>query len=255
MQSPHWTVLTALVFLCRIGGAQSPHDEETGRGRANATRQELQRLADEAAALAVGADDARREAKRREAAVIRERLREGDFRAGDHIALVIEGDSTFDDTVVVRPGRTLSVLSLPEDTLRGVLRSELQSHLAGWITRYYKRATVRATPLIRVGVLGEVNRPGYYRVPADIGISDAIMSAGGPTQRADMPKTVVRRGSRELLSKSAVRRAMAGSVTLDQLGLEEGDELVISMKRERNWMNIATVVSGLVLSLYAARGF
>jgi polysaccharide export outer membrane protein len=171
---------------------------------------------------------------------------------------MVEGDSVFNDTVVVRAGPTLRVLSLPEDSLRGVLRAELQPHVTAWITRYYKNAIVRATPLIQLGVLGEVARPGYYRLPADITLSDALMSAGGPTPRADMPRTVVRRRARQLLGKPAVRDAMAGGATLDQLGMNPGDEIVVSAKKERNWMTaiqFASLVTGVVLSVRASRGF
>ena len=238
------TIVAALVFLGRAGGAQAPLPVDAGR--ANATRQELERLADDA------------ERAGRAPTAIRARLRDGDFRPGDRIVLAIQGDSALNDTVVVRPGVTLSVLSIPEDTLRGVLRSELQPHLTQWVTRYYKNATVRATPLIRFGVLGEVGRPGYYRLPVDVSIADAIMSAGGPTSRSDMPRTIVRRNARELLSKHAVRDAMVAGVSLDQLGLDAGDELVVSAKPQRNWMSVVQVgslITGLVLSLQASRRF
>jgi polysaccharide export outer membrane protein len=229
-------------------------------GRANSTRQELERLAAEADAAASvdSATSEHRDMKLREAESIRVRLREGDFRVGDRIFLVVEGDSALSDTVTVRPGPTLSVLSLPEDTLRGVLRSELQSHLTTHVTRYYKNAKVRAIPLIRFGVLGEVTRPGYYRLPVDIAITDAIMSAGGPTPRADIPRTIVRRRSSDLLSKGVVRDAMVAGLTLDQLGLDAGDELVVGAKRERSWMSyvyMATAITGLALSVQTARRF
>jgi hypothetical protein len=209
-----------------------------------ATRQELERLA-------MQSDGAVSDA-------IRARLREGDFRAGDQIILVIQGESTLNDTVVVSDGPTLKALSLPEDSLHGVLRSELQPHLSAWVTRYYKNATVKATPLIRFGVLGEVNRPGFYRLPIDLPVTDAIMSAGGPTQRADIPKTVVRRRTHELLSKGAVRDAMVAGLTLEQLGVDAGDELVVGAKTQRQWINIvqvATLIAGLALSVQASRGF
>lgn len=248
-------LLGALVFLGRAGGAQAPG----AAGRANVTRLELERLAAVAEAAAAGrtTGDPLRDARQREAAAIRERLREGDFRVGDRIVLAIHGDSTLNDTVVVRAGPTLSVLSLPEDTLRGVLRSELQAHLTAWVTRFYRHATVQATPLIQFGVLGEVNRPGYYRLPVDIAVSDAIMSAGGPTQRADMPRTVVRRRSQQVLSKTAVRDAIATGLTLDQLGLDAGDELVVAAKRERRWQTVVQVgglVTGLLLAVRAFQG-
>jgi len=250
-------VLGALIFFGRAGAAQVAPNVEAGRP--NATREELTRLAAEAdAAASVGAAESVRDAKRVQAAAVRERLREGDFRAGDRIVLAVQGDSAWTDTLVVLPGSTLRIVSAIEDSLAGVLRSELQSHLSAVITRYYKNATVRAIPLIPFGVLGEVARPGYYRLPADIAVSDAIMTAGGPTQRADMPRTIVRRRSRELLSRSAVRDALAAGLTLDQLGLTAGDELIVGAKPERGWqtaVQVGSLVTGVLLALRAAKGF
>jgi hypothetical protein len=236
--------LAGLMSLGRIADAQmltTPTAVEAGR--ANATREELQRLAESQPVLAEA---------------VRARLRDGDFRVGDRIVVVVEGDSTFHDTVVVTEGPAIKLLSLPEDSLRGVLRSELPAHLSGWMRKYYKNASVKATPLIRFGVLGEVNRPGYYRLPIDFSVSDAIMSAGGPTQRADMPRTILRRRAKEIVSRAAMRDAMTAGLTLDQLGADAGDELVVGARPERHWMNVVqvlTLITGLALSLQASRGF
>jgi SLBB domain-containing protein len=256
LRLPCVMVWGALLVVAREAAAQGAAAES---GRAVATRQQLERLAADAdaAAAATESPEAVRQAKRREAESIRERLQNGDFRTGDRIFLIVEGDSALTDTVVVLPGPTLRVLSLPEDSLRGVLRSEVQSHLTQWVTRFYKNARVRAIPLIRFGVLGEVGRPGYYRLPVDISVTDAIMTAGGPTARADIPKTVVRRRSQILLSKAATREAIVAGQTLDQLGLDAGDELVVGAKSERSWMSylsIATAVTGLFLTTRAVRG-
>jgi len=143
-------VVAVTLCLAGRGAAQTPPGDNAGR--ANATRQELERMATDAESVASASGGEVAQTKRLEAAAIRARLRDGDFRAGDRIVLSIQGDSTLNDTVVVRSGPTLTVLSLPEDTLRGVLRSELQPHLTALVTRFYKNATVRATPLIRLGV-------------------------------------------------------------------------------------------------------
>jgi hypothetical protein len=241
-------------LICPTTGAQVAG--AGGAGRLSATRAELESLAARAdEVISSGAPGAQvRAEKQREAAALRARLREGDFDVGDRIVLAVRGDSALSDTFPVQSGRTLQLPNLPALSLAGVLRSELQPSLATQMARFVKDTTLRATALIRFGVLGEVARPGYYRLPADIPISDAIMAAGGPTPRADMPRTVVRRGSKELLSKGAVRTATVAGSTLDQLNLAPGDEIVVAEKRERGWRtfaSIATLVTGVVLSLRA----
>jgi protein involved in polysaccharide export with SLBB domain len=241
-------------LICPTIGAQVT-DVGTA-GRPSATRGELERLAaraEEEASSGAASAQVRAE-KQREVAALRARLREGDFEVGDRVVLEVPGDSALSDTFAVQPGRTLNLPKLPALSLAGVLRSELQSHLVTQVARFVRDTALRATPLIRFGVLGEVGRPGYYRLPADIPISDAIMAAGGPTARADVPRTVVRRGSKRLLSKGEVRKAMVAGSTLDQLNLRPGDEIVVGEQRERGWRAIAPVValvSGIVLSLRA----
>ena len=226
-------------------------------GRPNASRAELTTLAAqaEAAAAATGNADARA-TKQRDAAAIRWRLSHGDFEVGDRIVLVVPGDSALTDTLTVAAGRTVNFPKLPPITLDTILRSELHAHLAQSIGRFLKDTLFQATPLIRFGVLGEVARPGYYRLSPDASISDAFMAAGGPTSRADLPSTIVRRGSRKVMSKHAVRDAIVTGSTLDQMGLGAGDELVVSEKRERGWVfatQIAAVATGVLISLRSLR--
>ncbi|MDQ3996504.1 MAG: SLBB domain-containing protein [Gemmatimonadota bacterium] len=230
----------AVALIGRAGGAQAPTGGETGR--TGATRGELEQLAASA-----------------ESAALRERLTEGDFRPGDHIVLTVPADSALSDTFVVRgggpAGPVLRLPNLPEIPLRGVLRSELQPHLVAHVGRFLKDTVLRVTVLIPIGVLGELARPGYYRVPIDLPFSDIIMAAGGPTPSADLTRITVRRGSSEFLARSAARAAMTQGLTLDELGLAPGDEVLVgTTRRERKWETIlrnVSVVGSLVLSLVA----
>ena len=248
--------LGACAFVCSLAEAQVLNAGIAGRP--SAARTELDSLAARAEALASspsGSAQARAE-KQREAEALRRRLKNGDFEVGDEIAVSVRGDSVLSDTFQVQLGGTLLLPSLPELSLVGVLRSELESRLDAHIAQYLKDKRVRAITLVRFGVLGEVARPGYYWLPPTVRISDAIMAAGGPTPRADLQRTFVRRGSRELLSKSAVRAAMVEGLTLDKLNLDAGDELVVRAKREWGWQTVAqaaALTSGIVLSLRAFR--
>ena len=224
----------------------------------NASRAELTTLATQAeAAASTGGTPEVRAKKQHEAAAIRWRLVHGDFEVGDRIVLVVPGDSALTDTFTVAAGRTLQFSKLPPLALDTVLRSELHEQLAKSIGRFLKDTLFQATPLIRFGVLGEVARPGYYRLSTEASISDALMAAGGPTSHADLPSTIVRRGSRKVMSKSALRDAMVAGSTLDQIGLGAGDELVVAGKKERvGWAvatQIAAVATGVLISLRSLR--
>jgi protein involved in polysaccharide export with SLBB domain len=228
--------------------------------RAAASRQELDDLAAraEGAAAAPNAQTEKTEALQRYAADLRARLRQGDFQAGDHILLAVRGDSTLNGTYTVQPSRVLVVPKLPPIPLAGVLRSELQPYIAARIRPYVLDTLVQGTPLVRIGVLGEVAHPGYYRAPLDATLGDALMLAGGPTPQADLKRTTIRRGDATVLEASGVRAAMMRGAPLGDLDVDAGDELLVLGKHERNWTMITSIgglATGLILSLHSLRVF
>jgi len=221
---------------------------------APATRQALEARAAAAEQAATSGPADQRAANRQEAAVLRERLRNGDFQVGDRIALTILGGAApMVDTAIVRDGRTLVLPNLPEIPLQGVLHSEISEYLTTQLSRYIKQPTVQATPLIRLAVLGEVKAPGFFAMPTDILVSDAIMRAGGPTGQADLNKTTIKRGTAEVWSDKALREAIASGMTLDQLSLRPGDQLVVAPRSNRSLVQILQVTGillGVGLSIY-----
>ncbi len=203
-----------------------------------ATRADLERIA--AAGGAAGAK-------------AQQRLTNGDFQVGDRIALTVQGESALTDTVTVREGQVVHLDNLTDVSLHGVLHSELQARLAQEIARYLRNPVVRATPLVRVAVLGQVQRPGYYSAPADALVSDMLMRAGGPTTSANVNKTVVRRGPDVVLPAKAVETAMARGETIDQLDLRPGDQLIVPERpaggNALRILEIVGVVAGIGTSI------
>ena len=185
---------------------------------------------------------AERDNRSLEAAAIRQRLRDGDFQVGDRIVVTVQGETFLTDTFTVRTGRTISFPNLPDISLQGVLRRELNDHLKREIGKYVRDPSVKATSLIRIAVMGEVARPGYYSVPSDYLASDAIMAAGGPTPLAELKKSTLRRGNSILLDRAGMQQAIAAGATLDKLDVRPGDELVVGKKTQRNWQTIAYIV-------------
>jgi protein involved in polysaccharide export with SLBB domain len=200
--------------------------------------------------LTVAAMQAEQSQNALEASAIRQRLRDGDFQTGDRILLTVFSDAAHTDTLVVRDGRIIDLpwkVALP---LTGVLRSEVKDRVTAEVLKYVKADKVDVTPLTRIAVLGEVARPGYFAIRSDVPITDAIMQAGGPTASADLERSVVRRASREYRSADETRLAVAKGLTIDQFGLNAGDELVVG--RQRQFFNpAASAVLGTMASLSA----
>jgi polysaccharide export outer membrane protein len=159
------------------------------------------------------------------------RLEEGDFQPGDQIALMVEGEQeVFPDTVVVETGPAILLPNVGQISLKGVLRSELQDHLARELSRYIRNPVVRVRPTIRVTFDGQIEQPGFYSFPAGLPIGDAIMAAGGPTGTARMGSIKIKRGGKVLFSGEEVDDFIAQGRSFDQLGFRPGDEVNIPEK-------------------------
>jgi protein involved in polysaccharide export with SLBB domain len=158
---------------------------------------------------------------------IKTRLTEGDFRRGDRIALMVQGEQALTDTFVVGLGGDLM---LPPPTvgslsLKGVLRSELEPKVTEYVSRFRNNAVVRAQPLLRLSIQGEVTNGGIYAVPADAQIADALMAAGGTTEFAKANKVTIERNGKPLWEGSAF------DTDLDAIGLRDGDQIVVGSSR------------------------
>jgi protein involved in polysaccharide export with SLBB domain len=197
--------------------------------RAEVTRDDLTALLArlEAAGAAAGYSPRLREQARQEADHVRARLEQGDFQVGDRVVLEIRGEPDMSDTLAVTAGRQIEIAQVGPVSLAGVLRSELEVHLARELARYIQNPSVRATALVRVGVMGAVARQGFYTVPATMLLEELIMHAGGPAGRADLRRLAIQRGDRTVLNGEPLQRAMAEGRTLDQLSLRAGDRLML----------------------------
>lgn len=238
-----------VVLVATIGWRDAALAQDVDVKRAQATRAQLEAALGqlEQVVASSGYSKSYRKAREAEAAMVRSRLAEGDFQSGDQIALTVTGEAGLTGTFTVLPDRTVSLPGLPPVSLQGVLRSEIGPHLTREIARYVKdpQVTVQGS-YIRVAILGSVGKPGYYSLPADNLVSDAIMAAGGPGGSPDMAKSSVRRGGREVIDGKEIQLAIENGQSLDQLNLHGGDELLIGGNRRstsggggggiRNWL-------------------
>lgn len=166
------------------------------------------------------------------AAAIKQRLREGDFNPGDRIILRVFTDQLHTDTLLVRAGRLVDLPGKTTVSLDGVLRSEVSDKVTAQVLRYVKARQVEVVPLTRIAVMGEVARPGYFALPSDVAIGEAIMQAGGPTVTADMDRSTVLRGQQHIRSGKQLVAALSNGQTLDQFGLTAGDQIVVGRSRD-----------------------
>jgi len=107
-----------------------------------------------------------------------------------------------------------------------------------------------------VAVLGAVNRPGFYNVPAEFPVTDVVMAAGGPAGNADLKKTTVRRGTEIIVTRKQMENALTTGASVDQLNLVGGDQLLIGERSGgiKGAMSTLGVLSGVIFAIAAVAG-
>jgi hypothetical protein len=197
------------------------------------SRVELQELLAryEAVISSPGYSGGLKEDARRSADLIRSRLTEGDFRAGDRITVRLAGaPEDFPDTLLVERGAVVDLPGMGRISVAGVLRSELQEHLSREIGRFIRNPDLTVQSLVRLSIQGAVRSPGFYVFPAEMLLGDVLMAAGGPQQDSRLDAIRIRRGEEVLLQDQDVQTALDEGRSIDQLGLRAGDEINIPQR-------------------------
>lgn len=228
MRSLRSVVVVLIVALC-ASPASGQVFASSDPGAPVRTRADLERLLEEYTQMLSSPVYAAsmKQAIREDADQIRMRLVVGDFRVGDYIAIDIQGETLYPDTLPVESGPVVVLPDFGEISLAGVLRSEISDHLKEELSRFLRDPVVRATALMRVAILGAVGQPGYYNMPAEYLLSQALMAAGGPGQTTDVSDIRIERGTETLMSGESLQEAIRQGLTLDQLNLQAGDQIVV----------------------------
>jgi protein involved in polysaccharide export with SLBB domain len=180
---------------------------------------------------------------------VRERLTLGDFRVGDGVVLSVRGEVTLPDTVYVQPGPRINLLLFGDVDLAGVLRSELERTITEALALFIRDPVVRAEGLVRLSVQGAVSAPGFYTVPADMLLSEALMVAGGLSQDSDLASLRIERGAELLMGGEELQEELRQGRTLDQLNLQAGDQLVLPTDSGSGFFSNFGLILGVVSSV------
>jgi protein involved in polysaccharide export with SLBB domain len=188
---------------------------------------------------------------RAQAALIRTRLRDGDFQVGDRIVIRVEGEPQLSDTFTVHDGPVLELPQVGTVALRGVLRSELVGALQSHLAQYLRNPVIQVRPLVRILVEGDVAHPGYYSAAPQQALADVITMAGGLSPRAKAGAMRVERGSERIWSGQPLQDAVGRGYSLDQLNLRAGDRVLVPTRgdAERTWRILGIAVT-LPVAIY-----
>lgn len=170
------------------------------------------------------------------------------LRPGDRLLVKVWLDTTFADTVRIDETGAAILPRLGPLPLTGLSSSVVADSVRRAYTRVIRTPAIEVTPLRRVTVLGEVNKPATYYMETRATLREAVALAGGVTPIGSLGHIVVIRDSTRIVFEKWEQRGEAAAV------LRSGD--IVWLDREP-WikLNIFSVISGmgvLVSVLYTA---
>lgn len=238
-----WMTAMAIAgFAALPGGLSAQAVDSWDPSGLQAGRTELLDLLERTEAVAASTvySGREREAARRDAAVIQQRLSEGDFQIGDQVTLTVFGEPELQAiTIPVEGGPRITLPQLGPISLRGVLRSEVIPHLTQELGRFITNPQVQAESQIRLSIQGAVGAPGFYTAPADMLLSEFIQQiAGGPGSNANLEDMQINRMDQELWTGDELRVVLAQGRTLDQMNLRGGDEVIVPERTDSVWGSV-----------------
>lgn len=186
-----------------------------------------------------------------EAALIRTRLEQGDFQVGDRILLTVENEVALSDTFTVAQGQVLRLETVGDVPLKGVLRSELESYITKFLSQYLRDPVVTARSLIPLTIHGGVGQPGFYTVPSEALLPDAIMLAGGFSPAAKITEVRVERGAKRIWDAEPLQEAITEGRTLDQLNMRGGDRIFVPQRRNAQSASSTVQLVGFLVGIPA----
>lgn len=245
------STLTVLLFLSALGAA---HAQDTATGF-QAKRLDLQNragvLESELANPKLSAG--KKKAAQTELTAVRSRLEKGDFKTGDLLVITVNvEDKPVVDTATVRDNGIISIQRFQDFSVAGLLRSEVLDGIKKHVSVYYRLPEVRVNFSTRLTISGAVGRPGPYSVSPDRPLSEVIALAGGGAQNAKLDQLEVKRAGRTIISTKDSKRLLIEGKTIEQVGIQSGDQVIIPAKRNLNWQLITQtllIISSLMFAL------
>ena len=136
-------------------------------------------------------------------------------------------------TATVRPDGKISLPVLGELEVNGQTPDQVADRITRGLEQYVRNPRINVIVQEfkgkRVSVLGQVVKPGQYKLREDGGLADAVTAAGGPTFAARLQRVIIlreRAGGTRVLAVN-VERIFAGEDPTPDLTLQTGDIIIV----------------------------
>jgi polysaccharide export outer membrane protein len=156
---------------------------------------------------------------------------------GDAVTVTVPDFPEFSSATAVDAEGNMLIPILGRIPVKGLTLDELETKISYELGQKYLKEqpeviAVIATPRpVRLIVLGEILRPGYYNVAPNTLLTDILTTAGGSTGKADLRSVIVRR---TLVDGTVLEEAvdlytpLIKGTKVPEFRLQEGDSVVVS---------------------------
>jgi polysaccharide biosynthesis/export protein len=160
---------------------------------------------------------------------------------GDVIRVRIWREPSLDGDFQIDEGGSLTLPLLGTRPVAGIPWIELRDSLLVAYRRELKAPSVTLTPLRRVYVLGEVNRPGLYLADPTLSLAGIVALAGGASPTGDLRKLRVVRQGQTVIERASIEGQLV------QADVRSDDQVFVD---RRNWFALnSTFVASAAISV------
>lgn len=158
---------------------------------------------------------------------------------GDLVRVSIYRESELSGEFLVDENGMATLPLIGPQRLAGLGFDALREHLIEEFQKHLRNPSITVTPLRRVNVLGEVQRPNLYTIDPTVSLVGAVAMAGGATPEGDLRRIRVIRGGQ------VIRDRVGEAETISGADIRSGDQIVVD---RRGWIdrNSAVVVSAIL---------
>lgn len=170
------------------------------------------------------------------------------LQAGDAVRVQIWREEDLSGEFSVDEDGVVTLPLIGEKKVVGIPMRELRQQLIEDYRVHLKNPSINVTPLRRVNVLGEVQKPGLYGVDPTISLAGALAIAGGTTPMGDLNRIRILRNGQIIYQK------VGAGETLNAADIRSGDQIIVGQQswiRRNNVMLIGLAISAtsLIVSL------
>ena len=146
------------------------------------------------------------------------------LRPGDMIRVKVYREPDLNGEYLVDLDGSTTLPLIGEQQVTGVPIRELRQRLVDAYKVHLQNPSIEITPLRRIQILGEVQKPGLYPIDPTVTVAGAIAMAGGATSTGDITRIRIIRDGQSLDTRVGVATA------LTSFDIRSGDEIIVDQK-------------------------